>query len=100
MVHLKNYIPTFLLAFAQDLNPLQATTLGDLLDRIATLLFNLAIILAPIGILAGGVIFLTATNPSRIALGKRILLWTAVIFGIILIGKLIISVSRGELTFH
>ena len=99
---LKTIITSFFLAtvFAQGIEPpVVATTLGGYIDLIFNVLFNLSIVILPVAILAGGVIFLTGATPSRIEFGKKIMLWAGVIFGIMLIAKLIISVTKGDITF-
>ncbi len=90
----------FTTVFAQGIEPpVVATTLGDYIDLIFNVLFNLSIVILPLAILAGGIIFLTGATPSRIELGKKIMLFSGVIFGIMLIAKFIISVTKGDITF-
>lgn len=94
------YPISFLFVLAHSLEPpVQATTLGDFIDSIFNVLFNLSIIALPLTILAGGIIFLTGGTPSRIAFGKKIMLLGAVLFGIMLIAKIFISVTKGDITF-
>ncbi len=90
----------FATVFAQGIEPpVVATTLGDYINSIFNVLFNLSIIVLPLAILAGGVIFLTGATPSRIELGKKIMLFSGAIFAIMLIAKFIISVTKGDITF-
>jgi heme/copper-type cytochrome/quinol oxidase subunit 2 len=97
-------IGSFLFSFkaeAQEINPLLYNTFGELLDHIANFLFYVALIFGPLAIIIGAFMMLSAgASPSKIELGKKIILWSAVIFAIILMIKLIISVMGGEITFH
>lgn len=95
---IKKFGIVFALVYAFG-SPVQATTLGDFVDLIFNVLFNLSIVLLPLTILAGGIIFLTGATPSKIALGKKIMLWGAVIFGMMLISKFIITFTKESITF-
>ena len=100
MVQNSKFLKFFLVVFAQGIeSPVKATTLGEFIDLIFNVLFNIAIVILPLSILGGAVMFLTGATPSRIETGKKIMLWGVVIFGIMLIAKFIISVTKGEITF-
>ena len=87
------------LAQADD-NPVKATTFGELLDKIIDVVFWIAIIILPLGIIAGGIMFLTASgNPSNIERGKKIILYCAVILGTIIMLKTLSFIFKDDLTF-
>jgi len=81
-------------------NPLQTENLTDIVDNILNLLFNFALVLTPLMVVVAGVMFVTAGgDPNRISTAKRILLWTAVGFVIILLAKGLIAVLRAIIGF-
>lgn len=77
----------------QDLNPLSAQNLGDLIDSIATILLYLGMILTPIGILIGG-FYMTTGIPSQQIMGKKIIVYSLAIFVFIIITKWVTSVTK------
>jgi len=75
-----------------NINPISATTFGEILDRIATALFFMAIFITPFLIAVGG--FLMSSGiPSRIIMGKRIILIASAIFGVVALFKLVTSLT-------
>src|SRR3989344_2503016 len=69
-------------------NPLQANNLVELIDVLATWLFNIAIPITVAMIVYAGIIFLISKGePAKITQAKNILLYAVVGFAIILIGK-------------
>ena len=69
-------------------NPLEADNFLELIDVLATWLFNLSIPVVVVMIVYSGVMFLTSRGESaRIIQAKQILLYAVVGFAIILIGK-------------
>ena len=79
----------------QICNPLQTEDLTDIVNNILTLLFNFALVLTPLMIVVAGTMFVTAGgSPERVSTAKRILLWTAVGFIIILLARGLIVVLR------
>ena len=69
-------------------NPLQAKNLLELIDVLATWLFNLAIPVVVIMIVYSGVMFLTSRGDmTKVTKARQILLYAVVGFAIILIGK-------------
>jgi hypothetical protein len=83
------------------INPLSYDTFGELLDRIFEVIFYIALILAPVGIVIGAFVILSAgATPSNIALGKKIILYSAVILGIMLILKGTISYFKEDITLQ
>ncbi|MBU3964449.1 DUF4215 domain-containing protein [Patescibacteria group bacterium] len=83
-----------------DLNPLQANTFGELFRDIVGAIFWIAIILGPLLIIAGGfMIIFAGLDGGKIILGKKIILYTAVILGIILIIKAMADFFAPDVTF-
>jgi len=79
-------------------DPLGGQTLADIVGNISKWLLNLAIILGPVLLVIGGIIFMTAAgDPNRISTAKRIILWTIVGFLIILLAGGIVSVVKNLL---
>ena len=79
-------------------NPLGATSFTDLVKNIIDFLFTLAVIVAPVLLVIAGVIFMTAAgDPSRVGSARRMLLWTVIGFGIILMSKGLVEVLRAIL---
>jgi len=93
-------LPIF--CFAQtDINPIASTSFGELIDSIAGVIFRVAVVLGPVMIIVGGFLMLFAgMDPSKIVLGKKIILYTSVVFGIILIIKVLIHYFVGDLTLQ
>jgi len=79
-------------------NPIKATSFTGLVNTLINFLFTIAVILAPILLVVAGIIFMTAGgDPGRVSMARRMLLWTIVGFGIILISKGLVSVLGGIL---
>lgn len=69
-------------------NPLEADNFIELIDVLATWLFNLAIPVVVVMIVYAGVMFLTSRGePAKVTKARQILLYAVVGFAIILIGK-------------
>lgn len=72
-------------------NPLGSANLEELVNKLINFIFNIAIVLAPLMIIFGGVLFTTsAGDVKKLDQAKRIILYTA-------IGLLIILLSKGIL---
>ena len=81
-------------------NPLGSTNFTDIINNILTLLFNFALVLTPIVVIASGVMFVTAGgDPTRISTAKRILLGAAAGFVIILLARGLVVVLRAIIGF-
>ena len=79
-------------------NPLKVGSFTALINNIINFIFTIAVIIAPILLVIAGVIFMTAAgDPTKVATARRMLLWTIVGFGIILISKGLVSVLKGIL---
>lgn len=84
----------------QICNPLGSAGLTDIVNNILTILFNFALVLAPLMIVVAGIMFVTAGgSPDRLSTAKRILIWTVVGFVIILIARGLIVVLRAMIGF-
>ncbi|MCH7828698.1 hypothetical protein IH982_02395 [Patescibacteria group bacterium] len=84
----------------QICNPLQTENFTGIVNNILDILFNFALLLTPLMIVVAGIMFVTAGgSPERISTAKRILLWTAVGFVIILLAKGLIVVLRAIIGF-
>ncbi len=80
-----------------EMNPIDAITFGDLFFSVMRGIFWMATIFSPVLVIAGGIIMLLAgTDPSKIVLGKKVILYAVIIFGIILMLKIIAFFFRGE----
>jgi hypothetical protein len=76
-------------------NPVGATDLMDVIEKVTTAIRDLAIPVAVVMILWAGFNFLTAAgNPAKITKGKQILLWTVVGLAIVFIGGGFVDLIR------
>ena len=79
-------------------NPIEAENLIDLLDVIATWLFNISIPIMVAMVLYAGITFLISRGePSKLTQAKNILLYAVIGFSIILIGKGFITLIKSIL---
>ena len=78
-----------LLAGAVEIkNPLGYDDFDELIRRIITFTRQIATAVAPIMIIVAGFFFITAAgDPEKIKTAKRLLLWTAIGFGVILLAE-------------
>ena len=73
-------------------NPLEVESFEELIEKIVDWLFNIAAIVAPVMIVLGAILFMTAGGKAeRISTGKKVILWTIVGFLIILFSKGLIN---------
>lgn len=74
-------------------NPLLAGEFEDIIENIIDFIFKLALVLTPLMIIIGGILFVTAGgNLTQIAQARRLMVWTAIGFGIVLLSKGIIVI--------
>jgi len=72
-------------------NPLEYETVEELIDKIISFIFYIAVVFAPLMIIIGAFYLLTAAgDPKKIGTGKNIIIYT-------LIGLVIIMLARGLL---
>jgi len=70
-------------------NPLDYDTFGELVDKLITFIFNIAVVICPLMIIIGAFYILTAgDDPKRVETGKNIITYT-------LIGLAVILLARG-----
>lgn len=73
-------------------NPLEAAEFGVIIDNIIDFIFKIAVVLAPLMVVVGGFLFLTAGgNPQQIDRAKNLIIWTAIGFLIVLLSKGILA---------
>lgn len=79
-------------------NPLDTDSFTGIIDSLVDYIFIIAIVLAPLMIIIGGSLFITAGgNVSQIEQAKKIITWTAIGLLIILLAKGITSIIKSML---
>ncbi len=74
-------------------NPIQACEFEDIIGNVIDFIFKIVIVLAPLMVIVGGFLFLTAGgNPQKISQGRNLLIWTAVGFLVVLLSKAILAI--------
>ena len=74
-------------------NPLQASEFEDIIDNIIDFIFKIAIVLVPLIVVYGGFLYLTsAGNAEQADKGRKVIIWAAIGFGIILLSKGILTI--------
>lgn len=82
-------------------NPLTATTVEDLIDKVVNYLFYLGVAIAPVLILLGAFYFLTSGgNPERVEKGKKIILYTLLGVTILYMSNILLNLIRTVLGFE
>lgn len=80
-------------------NPITADSFEIVISNIIDFIFNIAIVLVPLMVVIGGVMFLTSGgNLERVTQSKRILIWSIVGFLIVLLSKGILAMLESLLT--
>ncbi len=76
-------------------NPLCAQSIEELIDSIITFIFYLAIAIAPLmWIIAGFILLTSAGNPEKVNQAKKIALYTAIGFFLVMLAKALVAVVR------
>ncbi|MFH1462385.1 MAG: hypothetical protein ABIG08_01695 [bacterium] len=76
----------------QICNPLQACEFEEIAGAIIDFIFRIAIVLAPLMVVVGGAMFVTAGgNVQQLDRGKKLILYTAIGFVIILLSKAVLA---------
>lgn len=76
-------------------SPLECTTFHCVIDRIISFIFTVAVILLPILVITGGIMFLTAVgDPAKIKNAKKIILYAFIGFSIIFLSRLFIELLK------
>lgn len=79
-------------------NPLKTDSLADLINTLIDFIFTISIAVAPVIILYGGFLFVTAAGrPEQITKARNILLWTAIGFVVILLSRGLITILKNLL---
>ncbi len=74
-------------------NPLTATSFEMIIDNIIDFIFKIAVVLAPLMVIVGGFLLLTAGgNIQQISRARNLLIWTAVGFLIVLLSKGVLAI--------
>ena len=69
-------------------NPLDATTTEEIIENLIGFLFKIGIVLAPLMIIIGGFLFVTAGgNIEQVNRAKKIIIWTLIGFLIVLLAQ-------------
>lgn len=69
-------------------NPLKAKSFEGIVNNIIDFIFNIAIVLTPLMIIVGGVLFVTAGgNMEQVSRARNIIVWTLIGFAIVLLAK-------------
>ena len=94
-------LPVAAPVFAQTAipNPIEAVSFEAVINNIIDFIFKIAVVLVPLMIIIGGVMFLTAAgNLEKVNQAKRILIWTIIGFLIVLLSKGILAMLETILT--
>jgi len=76
-------------------NPIGATSVIEIIERITNYLMWIAVVLAPMMIIIAAFTFLTAGgNERRVATAKKMLLWAIIGFTLVLVSKGIVSLLK------
>lgn len=76
-------------------NPLEADTFEELIEAIINLIFNIALVVAPMMIILGGFLFITAGgSPERVEQAKKIIFYALAGLIIIFLAKGIIALLK------
>jgi len=74
-------------------NPITAESFEEIIDNVIDFVFKIAIVLAPLMVVVGGFLLLTAGgNISQVGRAKSLLLWTAIGFLVVLLSKGILAI--------
>jgi hypothetical protein len=77
-------------------NPLQYSTLDDLIKALIGFLKTLALALVPVVIIIGGYYIMTAGgNPDKVKTGKNIIIYALIALVIILLAKDLVDIIKG-----
>jgi hypothetical protein len=79
--------------------PIQATSIPEVLGRLANFIFTLALYILPVIIVIAGIFFVTAAgNPEQIEKGKKLIIYGLMGFIIILVAKGLINLIEEVFT--
>ena len=76
-------------------NPLEAESFEALVNNLIDFIFNISIVIVPLMIIVGGLLFVTAAgNISQIEQAKKLITWTVVGFIIVLLAKGLVNLLQ------
>ena len=76
-------------------NPLGSLKFEDLLNKLSTFVFNIALVLAPVILVFAGLLFVTSGGkPEQVQKAKNLILWTIIGFAIITLSRGLIAILR------
>ena len=76
-------------------NPIASGTFADLIGRIIDWIINIALFLAPLVIVYGGFIYMTAAgDTNKVSLGKSIILYAVIGFIVALLAKSLVGILK------
>jgi len=79
-------------------NPLKYGTIQEILAAIANFIFFIGVIIMPIVIIIGGIMFATSGGePEKIKNARRLLFWSSVGLGILLLSRVLATFIRNIL---
>ncbi len=79
-------------------NPINASTIPALIDKVAHFIFLVGVAIAPVMILVGAFYYMTAAgNPDKVGKANKIIIWTLVGVAILFMSDILISVIRNAL---
>jgi len=88
-------LPLVASAVVEIPNPLKANSFQELIDVIATLIFNLALWIAPIMYIIAGFYWITAAgDPKKVQIAKDIILYTTIGLIIVMSAKGLIALFK------
>ena len=73
-------------------NPLTSCTFGDLVDSIMKYIFVISLALAPLMIVVGAILLMTAGgDPGRVRAAQQVFIWTGVGLLVVFLGRALIA---------
>jgi hypothetical protein len=77
-------------------NPITSTSFTDLIDKVIGWILNIALVLAPLVIVYGGFLYMTAAgDTNKISMAKNIILYAVIGFMVALLAKSLIGIFTG-----
>ncbi len=75
--------------------PISATSIPDVLERLANFIFTLTLYFLPVVIVLAGIFFVTASgNPEQIEKGKKLIIYGLIGFVVVLMARGLINLFR------
>ena len=81
-------------------NPLGSDELTIIVDRLIDFIFKIAVVVAPLMIIVGALLFTTAgAKAEQVNQAKKVILWTIIGFVVVLLARGIIEIVRNIFGF-